>query len=755
MIFFRKFHTKNTAGLISRIFRYSRWMIYGGFSIAGISIVIALIIFFITVPTIPRLPDDLNDIFGKMTRVYAYEDDGTARLVHTLGGHRRVPLVEISPMFKQAIIATEDADFFNHHGIDKPGIMRAIITNIRGGRILGQGASTITQQLARHLFFTRDKSLIRKIREIMASVQIEARFSKNEILSAYCNNVYFGASAYGIEEAAQRFFSKHAVDLTLGEAALLAGLVQRPSAYNPYYNMDRALNRRDTVFRRMMENGYITKEQVVEARAEKLLLKGKSIGPARGPYYLDYVEGLLLQKYDSNLVYNGGLKVYIAMDLELQETAEQAINNGLAFVDSLVGNPVYNSTTSKEKRQALEGALVAIEPHSGALKALAGGRDYTASEFNRAIENNRQPGSGFKTVVYLTALDHLGYSANTVVVDEPVAYTTELGDLWEPQNFTHGYEGPIILKRAFMRSINVISAKLTSEIGPSTIINYARKLGISSPLEPVLSLALGSNGVSPLEMASAYSVFATGGVYHQPYAISRIEDSEGRVIENIEPEPRRAIDAKSAYLMLDFLRGVVLGGTGASIRYRYGFTTPSGGKTGTSNESKDVWFNGFTKDLSASVWVGYDDARPILSTDENTTITGASGAIPVWVRFMKQATEILNQRKLIPKIATKDTTEVLLVNMLADSTNVDDLEEILIETPKETEKTKDPPAFPMPLGLERVRVDIRTGELSDDPESSLHIIMRGTTPKIKDSVISSSEKIIEDDQVNSKKIEYE
>ena len=365
----------------------------------------------------------------------------------------------------------------------------------------------------------------------MASVQIEARFTKDEILAAYCNNVYFGANAYGVEEASQRFFSKHASELTLGESALIAGLVQRPSDYNPYYNMERALNRRETVFRRMKNNRYITDGEIEQARKEELTLKGTSIGPATGPYYLDYVEALLLQKYDSNLVYNGGLKVYVTMDLDLQEMAEIAIKNRLAYVDSLVGDPTYELAKKEEKKRSLEGALVAIDTKTGAIRALAGGRDYTSSEFNRAVGNNRQPGSGFKPFVYLAALDRLGYSANTVIVDDPVSYITELGDLWEPQNFTRANRGPVILKRAFMSSINVVSAKLTSEVGPSTVVEYAKRLGITSPLEPVLSLALGSNGVSPLEMASAYSVFATGGIYHKPYVISRIEDSEGRIIE--------------------------------------------------------------------------------------------------------------------------------------------------------------------------------------------------------------------------------
>ena len=719
-----------------RSFRYFLWLVYGVSGAIGLGVLLACVMFFFTVPSIPRLPDDLNDIFGQMTQVYAHDQEGNPRLVHTLGGHRRVALEEIAPVFQVAIIATEDADFFNHRGVDKPGIIRAFVTNLLEGRILGQGASTITQQLARHLFFTREKVWIRKIREAMASVQIEARFSKDEILSAYCNNVYFGADAYGVEEAAQRFFSKHASDLTLGESALLAGLVQRPSDYNPYYHMDRALKRRETVFRRMMDNGYISEEEAEMAREEALTLKGTSIGPARGPYYLDYVEDQLLRNYDSNLVYNGGLKVYVTMDMDLQDQAEEAIRTRMAYVDSLVGDPVYDLATTEERKRSLEGALVAIDTRTGAVRALAGGRDYTTSEFNRAVGSNRQPGSGFKPLVYLAALDHLGYSANTVVVDEPVAYTTELGDLWEPQNFTREHEGPVILKRAFMRSINVVSAKLTSEVGPATVIEYARRLGISSPLQPVLSLALGTNGVSPLEMASAYSVFATGGIYHRPYVITRVEDSEGRVIEETEIQSRRVITAQSAYLMLDLLRGVMLGGTGASIPYRYGFTAPSGGKTGTSSESRDVWFNGFTKDLATSVWVGYDDARPLLSIEEDEEITGASGAIPVWVEFMKQATEILDQREAEAQMAAADSAIGQPAGLWTDAENGGAAAEDAEGDLSEDEEVKEPPAFPMPLGIETIRVDIRTGRLSEDPEFSLPVTVRGTNPRERPGMIS-------------------
>jgi 1A family penicillin-binding protein len=688
------------------LFRIFKWLVYSGFTIMVIGIITVVVMLYQIIPSIPRLPDDLNDIFGQTTKVYAYDQGGNPFLIHTLGGHRRVPFDQIAVDFQHAIVATEDANFFNHHGVDKPGIIRAFTTNLRDGQIVGQGASTITQQLARHLFFTKEKQWIRKIREAMASMQIEEHYSKEEILSAYCNNVYYGANAYGVEEAAQRFFSKHAIDLSLGEATLLAGLVQRPSPYNPYYYMERALKRRETVLQRMVANHYITEEQAAQARAEKITLKGTSIGPSHGPYFLDYVEEVMLKKYRSNLVYNGGLRVFVTMDMEMQKIAEEAVRTKLAALDSLVKDPVYNTASREERVQSLEAALVSIDTRTGAVKTLVGGRDYTTSEYNRAVQSNRQPGSGFKPIIYLSAIDRLGYSPNTVVVDEPVAYTTDIGDVWEPQNFNRAHEGPIVLKRALMRSVNVISAKLINEVGPQVVVDYAQRLGVTSKLDPVLSLALGTNGVSPLDMASVYSVFPTGGVYHPPYVIARVEDSEGRVLEEAQVEHRRVVSEQSAYLMLDMLRGVILAGTGASIPIRYGFTTPAGGKTGTSSDSKDVWFNGFTHDLATSVWIGYDDSRPLKPIMGRET-TGASGAIPVWVEFMKHATDLLTLRA---EEASKSAT---------------DLPQELLEEAERVAR------FPIPLGIEAQLVDLRTGSTPGNPDSTLFVAIRGATPKQK------------------------
>lgn len=703
-------------------FRIFKWAVYTGFALMVCVAVGVVVLFYSIAPTIPQLPDRLDDLFGQATEIYASDPEGNPLLIHTIGGHQRIPLEEIPQAFKHAVIATEDAGFYEHDGVDKRGMIRALIANIRHGR-LEEGASTITQQLVRHLFFTREKKWIRKLREMMTAMQIETRFDKDEILAAYCNNMFFGSDAYGIEEAAQRFFSKHARDLTLGEAALLAGLLQAPSRYNPYYHMDRALARRSVVLSRMADRHFITEERARRAEEEPVELRGAVFGPSKGPFFVDYVRDILIDRYGHDTVYYGGLKVYTTMDIRLQEIAEQAVRQKLAELDAAVGDSVYETASTAQKRRALQCALVAIETRTGRVRAIVGGREYTSSEYNRAVQSNRQPGSGFKPVIYLAAVDRLGYAPNTVVVDDSVSFTTDLGEEWKPKNFSRYYRGPVILKWALMNSINVISAKLNYEVGPSTVVEYARRLGITSPLKPYLSLALGTYGVSPLEMAGAYAVFANGGVYYKPHVIYRVEDSEGNVLDETVPEGRRVVSAQSAYLMLDMLRGVVLRGTGASIPVRYGFTMPAGGKTGTSSDSKDVWFNGFTRDLTTTVWVGYDDNRPLPplidpNAGERET-TGASGAIPIWATFMKNATEELRRREAA---AHPEAAEARNTQKRRSTVNPGEMDE---------EHPKNPFDFPVPLGIEFTQVDIRTGGPPVVPDSTLTVAIRGATPKAK------------------------
>lgn len=691
------------AGLCKMAFRILKWTVYGGSALLLVGAVAVLILFHDLTASVPQLPRQLDDIFGQPTRIYGNDSEGNPVLLHTLGGNRRVDLKRMTQHFRDAVVATEDAGFYDHRGIDKRGMIRALLANVQTGSY-GQGASTITQQLARHLFFTKEKQWLRKLREITASMQIETRYSKDAILSAYVNNMYYGADAYGVEEAAQRFFSKHANDLTLGESALLAGLLQAPSRFNPYYHMERALERRKIVLNSMVSNHFITQEQARLAEVEEIVLTGTSIGPPQGPFFIDYVRDVMVEKYGSNLVYNGGLHIYTTMDVELQTIAEEAIKVRLAELDSLVGDPVYATSSRTKQHDALEAALVSIDVKTGAVRALVGGRDYTNSEYNRAVQNLRQPGSGFKPFIYLAAIDKLGYSPGTLVVDEPISFTTEVGDEWEPKNFSRYHRGPIILKWALMRSVNVISAKLINEVGPQAVVDYAKRMGITSELNPFLSLALGTTGIAPIEMASAYSVFATGGKYYPRYLIERVEDSEGKVIDEVTVTGEQVINRQSAYLMLDMLQGVLLRGTGVGIPLRYGFTVPAGGKTGTSSESMDVWFNGFTRELATSVWVGYDDSRPVQPMMGRET-TGASGAIPIWAQFMRTATDSLTARIERPR-------------------------EVPLEPEEAEEASRERFEFPIPVGIEFVQMDINSGGPPANPDSVLTVAVRGATPKI-------------------------
>ncbi|MBI4551987.1 MAG: PBP1A family penicillin-binding protein [Candidatus Latescibacteria bacterium] len=664
-----------TASLLRRLF----YAVGGLLVLAGIGL---LVLFFTIIPTIPQLPDRLDEIFGQPTEVYGIGPSGEPVLVATFGGRMRVPLDQMADEFKHALLAVEDDRFYEHHGVNKLATVRALISNLRSRDLVGQGASTITQQLARNLFFSFEKRWKRKLREMLASFQIETRFSKDEILSAYCNHIYFGANAYGIESAAQTYFGKHASELLLGEAALLAGLPQAPSVYDPYKNMPLALERRRVVLDRMAVNGYITPEQARQVADEPVVLKGTAVGPARGPYFIDYVRHVMIERYGVDLVDYGGLKIYTTMDIRLQEAAQEAVKEKLAELDEAVGDSVFQTISLEQKKNALQAALVAIETKTGAVRAIVGGRDFAVSEYNRAVQSNRHPGSGFKPVIYLAAVDRLGYMPNTVVVDEPVSFPTGDGEaVWEPQNFSRDHQGEVILKKALMRSLNVISAKLIDELTPPAVVDYARRLGITSKLPPLLSLALGTAGVSPLEIAAAYAVFATEGIYRPPFVIARVEDSRGRVLEETKGQSKRVVSEQSAYLVLDMMRGAVEGGTAFTVR-QLGFDRPCAGKTGTTSDSKDAWFNGFTPTLATSVWVGYDDARP-LKRIKGREMTGAAGAIPIWVEFMKRATEQESKRD-----------------------------------------------FPVPLGIEFLTVNSKTGAAATpaDTVAALRVAVRGATP---------------------------
>ena len=607
-------------------------LFYLGLTLAGLGALLTTVLFFIAMRELPQVPQPLGRIIETPpTEIFA----ATGERLMVIGGREVVPLNRISPFFIKAVIATEDHRFWEHHGLDKLRTLKALwITVFERGRI--QGASTITQQLAKNLFFSYRRTYLRKFRELLVALQIETQYSKREILEAYLNQIPFGVGAYGIEQAARSFFGKPALELNLAESALLAGLPKSPIRYNPYRHFKRAKKRQQLVLERMKAVGYATAEEVEAAFQAELQLKPHSAGTLKGSYFLDLVLNDLEERYGPEVVYHGGLKVSTTLDPQQQAWAIESLQNGLIKLDQLMGIADGDDTDSASPLTHPQGALVAIECNSGAVKALVGGRDYSETEFNRAVESNRLPGSGFKPFLYYAAFEKLGLTPADVFVDKAITIPVKGASDWRPQNFEREYEGPMILKQALMKSINAIAAQLVARVGPDAVIDVARRAGINSALTPVYSLALGTSGVSPLEMASAFGTFATGGVRHEPFWIRRIEDPLGRVLEEQIVRGQRTLDADIDFQLVDMMRGVLTAGTGRIVR-RMGFDLPAAGKTGTTDDYRDAWFTGFTPTLSVSVWVGYD--RGISMRDVNGVgITGGRGAAPIWADFMIKAT---------------------------------------------------------------------------------------------------------------------
>jgi 1A family penicillin-binding protein len=605
--------------------RLLRTVFYITLAMVSIAVLMCMGMFFMAVRDLPRVPEPLSRIIETPpTEIYA----ATGERLMVIGGREFIPLSQVSTQFIKAILATEDHRFWEHHGIDKLRTLKAfLVTLLKPGKV--EGASTITQQLSKNLFFSFRRSYLRKFRELLVALQIESQYSKREILEAYVNQIPMGVGAHGIEQASRTFFGKPALELSLAESALLAGLPKSPTGYNPYLHFDRAKERQRIVLSRMVTVGYITPEQADNASHEELNLRQSPDGTRSGGYFLDMVVKSLEELYGPEVVYHGGLKVTTTLDPQIQTWAVESLKEGLAGLDRMIGIDRDNPRP--------QGALVAIETNSGAIKAMVGGRSYDETEYNRAIQNNRLPGSGFKPFLYYAAFEKLGLTPATVFVDKPVTIPVIGAPDWTPRNFGLRHEGPMILKKALMRSINTVAAQLMEQTGPEEVIRTARRCGIESQLEPVYSLALGTSGISPLEMASAFATFANGGIRHKPFWIWRIEDVLGRVLEEHIIEGERTLDASIVYQVIDLMRGVINEGTGSVIR-RLGFDLPAAGKTGTSDGYYDAWFTGFTPTLSTSVWVGYDQGKGLRDM-QGRGITGSRGAAPIWADFMLKATQ--------------------------------------------------------------------------------------------------------------------
>lgn len=615
----------------TRILKALTALFYLAATVAGIGALVVVGMIFYLVKDLPQVPEPLSRIIEtEPTEIFA----ATGERILLMGGREAIPLSRVSPQFIRAILATEDHRFPYHHGVDKLRTVKAmVITLFVPDKI--QGASTITQQLAKNLFFSFRRSYLRKLQELMVSLQIESQYSKDDILEAYVNQIPFGVGAYGIENAAQTFFGKPAAELNLEESALLAGLPKSPTRYNPYLHIDRAKKRQRVVLLRMVAVNVISQQEADTASQAELRFKPLPSRAPTGSYFLDTVIKQLENQYGPEVVFHGGLKVTTTLDPQMQAWAAQSVKAGLQKLDRDMGRSDAFESYDLDAVQMPQGALVAIQANSGAVKALVGGRNYSQSEYNRAVQNNRLPGSGFKPFLYYTAFEKLDVHPASVFVDEPVTLSPAGAPKWTPKNFSRDYSGPMILKQAFMDSVNTIAAQLVDRTGPEDVIATARRFGITSPLAPVYSVALGTSGVSPLEMAAAFATFATGGIRHDPFFIWRVEDPFGRVLEEKIVSGERLLDPAIVYQVVDMMRGVVDEGSGSAVRH-LGFNLPAAGKTGTTNLYKDAWFTGFTPTLCTSVWVGFD--RDIgLRDNRRVGITGGRGAVPIWTDFMKKA----------------------------------------------------------------------------------------------------------------------
>jgi penicillin-binding protein 1B len=549
---------------------------------------------------------------------------------------RLISYDEIPKAMIQAVVAIEDRRFYYHHGIDFQGIARALWNNLNDDKV-SQGGSTITQQLAKNIFLTREKSIQRKVREVILATLLESRLSKEKILELYLNEIYLGQQGaiaiHGIGEASRFYFAKDAQHLSTAEAALLAGMIQAPSALNPYHHKDLAKKRRDTVLYAMEDLNYISASQYNQLVKSPVVVKQFDTRIDAAPYFSDMVKNQLLQKYDEKTLYSKNLAIYTTLNLEMQQAAEQALSNGLKKIDA-----ARYSRTGKN----IQGCLIAIEPQTGYIRAMVGGRSYAQGQFNRVIQASRQPGSAFKPVVYAAALEQAFSSLQslrvstsngqfftpaTLVRDEPWQLNYSHKE-WEPKNYDGYYHGEVTLRTALAHSLNVPTAKLASQLGWKNILDVAQEFGFTN-IKPYPSLALGAFEASPWQMAEAYTVFANQGLKTDLSMIKSVNDSKGDALQKNKIESNRILHPQTAFLITDMLESAMLYGTAASSQ-RSGFTRPAAGKTGTTDDYRDAWFAGYTPQLLCIVWVGYDD---------NTSIdmNGAQAALPIWLDFMKKA----------------------------------------------------------------------------------------------------------------------
>lgn len=680
---------------------------------------------------------------SQATRIYS--DDNNIIGEFYIEKRVYVPITQMPKHLVQAILAVEDSRFYEHQGFDAIRIVRAAMANLESGRIR-QGASTITQQLTRSLFLTQERTMERKIKELLLSLKVEKVLSKDEILEIYLNHIYFGHGAYGVQVASLTYFGKNVAEISLEEAAFLAGLPKAPNDYSPYRHPEKAKFRQRIVLKRMVDEGHISHSQYRNAYERDMIFKKLKRGHDFARYFKEYVRQYLIGRYGDDVVYKGGLKVYTSLNKTMQLMAEKALTQGLRQLDKRQGyrGPIgkYKVITAEdqggriqqagsskttilkvgdlltarvlslspesaiievigknreigtvgkillkdmlwaarrltgpdirkdrtlfdhpipedlldpddliqvgvksidetdgtvlftlEQEPLVQGAFVSLDPADGTVKALVGGYDFGKSEYNRAVMSRRQPGSVFKPIIYGTAINR-GYTAASILIDNPVIFTDdETQRVWKPENYEKKFYGRTTMRDALTHSRNLATVKLLREIGIRPVVNYAKQLGIKSPLTRDLSLALGSSGVSLLELTSALGVYANDGLRIEPALILSVTDSEGHVLETRDPSAEQVISKESAYVITNILEDVVQRGTAKRARK---IGRPVAGKTGTTNEFTDAWFVGYTPNLASGVWVGFDNNQSLGYKE-----SGGRAALPIWASYMEDALALL------------------------------------------------------------------------------------------------------------------
>ncbi len=581
-----------------------------------------------------------------------YAVDG--RFIAELGIERRtlVKLSEIPKVVQDAFVVTEDKRFYQHSGIDWYRAAGALVHILERGRY-AQGFSTITMQLARNIFperISRDKTIIRKIKEAKVAREIEDKYSKAKILELYLNQINLGNGAYGVETASQRYFGKSVRDLNIAEAATLAALPKAPERYNPRRYPDRAIQRRNTIIELMRVNGAISDADASLAKAYPLRLATKVESGETAPYFVEWVRQQLDAQFGSQL-YTEGLNVYTTLDLDMQTAAERALERQMRAIEGgkfgKYNHPSYEEyiaklTTGESGTGVspyLQGAFVAMDPRTGGVRAMIGGRDFYDSKFNRATQALRQPGSTFKPIVYATAVQ-AGKPASYIIDDSPVEVPQVDGTVWRPQNYDLKFEGPMTMRRGLYQSRNIIAVKTGMELGPQAVIDEARNFGITTPIPPYPSIYIGSADVIPLQLIAGYSAFATLGVRAAPTGILRVENSRHQVIWQPSEPRTQVMTAEQAWIMVSMMKDVIQRGTAYGTVWDAGFHVPAAGKTGTTNDGTNVWFIGFTADLVAGVWMGFDHPQTIKSNAQ-----GGLLAAPAWTSFM---TEVYRRKPTPP-----------------------------------------------------------------------------------------------------------